>query len=376
MCVIIVRDPGITIPFSKLESAAIVNPDGWGIAVADRGKLSYHHSMEANPEHIAKALEDAQNHTVLLHLRFNTKGDTILANCHPFAARVDGLDVAFAHNGTLYKYSPDKDESASDSYKFNEEFLSPALARVAAFTGNDNVLTDQFLADLLENQAGSNSKFALLDGNGKTLIINHKEGKEFEGWWSSNEYSFQRNHRSSNYSYYGSSMGSTTSYDNAYDNGSAYGAVRQDGDWQSTLEELDERAGITQTTETSPNRFEPTEEEEEAQYETQEQCQMVGSVVEATKNPKLNKKLIDHLLARKTKSFIEMAGLDSLMEVTKLDPEDIGELVTFYPEASARLIQDLLWELYLKQSIAARNAAGTVKTIVPFDGADQDLKVA
>lgn len=382
MCVIICRDPGIEIPFSKLESASYVNPDGWGIVIADRGKLEYRHDLKCDPIEIAKALEDAKDHQVLLHLRFNTKGATNLENCHPFKLDVPGLDIAFAHNGTLYRWGPTDKETFSDSYKFNRDYLSPLVARCGAFVGNDKVLEDQFLISALEDAAGSNSKFALINGDGLTLIINHEEGHEFEGWWASNTYSFQRNHRETtgtSSTYYGSGVYSSSAY--------AYGGMGSsqswnDGDWQEIITQAETHdpqdnapfeGGKKITAQTSMfsdadqdlkvpdlQKWDKTEEEEEAEFELQQQCEQIGSVIDHCMNTRLNDKLIEHLLQRKTKSFCELASIDNLLEVTKLDPEDLLELVSFYPEAASVLLKDLLFELYLKHSVKAQNALGVV----------------
>src|SRR5438045_8963039 len=99
MCVIIVRQPGVTLPFDKLQTACKVNAHGWGLAVVDRGRIELSHQLTAegnNPDGVARALEDASDQLALLHLRFVTAGDKSLENCHPFRVlrhSLHGLDV-------------------------------------------------------------------------------------------------------------------------------------------------------------------------------------------------------------------------------------------------------------------------------------------
>lgn len=366
MCVIIVRDPGITIPQDKLESACIVNPDGWGLAIADRGKLEYRHELINNPDVIAKALEAAKTHTVLLHLRFITAGEKSIQNCHPFKTmtrEADGFDITFSHNGTLYPYKPTNGEVTSDSYNFNQRFVRPLVLRTAAFVGNANALDDKFLSEQLEDKCGSSSKFALMDGNGQALIINYNDGEEHDGWWSSNTYSFERTHRTG--TSYTSPTGKTY-YDTNY--GTDYESWWEKEYGQKSLEEMKGAKDPPFTPNVCsltpkqpelpmPKEFEPDEAEENRMENVLEQAEDFGKAMKAMSNPRMNPKLVSHLLSRKSPSFTEITKTTSLSEMTRFDPEDINEMVSYYPDLSAILIQDLLYELYLKDSAVVKARA-------------------
>ena len=70
--------------------------------------------------------------------------------------------------------------------------------------------------------------------------------------------------------------------------------------------------------------------------------------------------LIKKLLESKRQTFCQITGIDHLREMTRFDPEDINELVNFYPEVVTVLLQDLLFELYL------RDNKPLLHTAVPF----------
>src|SRR5690606_28430826 len=97
-----------------------------------------------DPEEIYDLLKDNEDLERFLHLRWMTEGDITEENCQPFCAYSSNKrEVYFMHNGTLYDYRPktsrvsyingvkteDIGETASDSKKFNDEFLAPFLLR-------------------------------------------------------------------------------------------------------------------------------------------------------------------------------------------------------------------------------------------------------
>lgn len=193
MCVIISRNPGIVIEEQKIESACQVNPHGFGISVLDRGKIEtireYKESGNCS-KRVLKILEDAKDQQVYVHLRFSTKGAKNVDNCHPFTLfRGDDNEYMFMHNGTMYSYGND---DVSDSREFAEKFLKPLTEAFYAKAG-DALFTEPVYKEIVEKYRNSTSVFTLYDAKGNNLMLG--SGVQHEGWWSSNEYSFNRYHR-------------------------------------------------------------------------------------------------------------------------------------------------------------------------------------
>ena len=193
MCVIISRNPGIEIDQQKIESACQVNPHGFGISIVDRGKIEtireYKDSGNCS-KRVLKILEDAKDQHVFVHLRFSTKGARNVDNCHPFSLfRGDENEHMFMHNGTLFSYG---DDDVSDSREFAEKLLAPLTEAFYASKG-DALFTDPAYKEIVEKFRNANSVFTLYDAKGNNLILG--SGVQHEGWWSSNDYSFNRYHR-------------------------------------------------------------------------------------------------------------------------------------------------------------------------------------
>src|SRR5262249_3696101 len=94
--------------------------------------------------------------------------------------------------------------------------------RVVNFTGNANVLKDEFTNKLIEKEVSVNSVITLLDADGNVLNIHEDHGQKFDGWWASNTYSFNDAHREVKT---GSQWQSWNDYIHEYndDDGRAYG---------------------------------------------------------------------------------------------------------------------------------------------------------
>lgn len=199
MCLIIHKKPDVEIPFEKIWSASVVNPDGFGIAVADRGKLEVQKSWggtPTDPEAVSRALEQTIGLPTLIHFRFRTLGEKSLTNCHPFELKKsDGSPIVFAHNGTLHSLLDHAklsgihvSEDASDSAAFAQGILQPLFER----SPSEDLLNDSLLLAILREYAGTTNVFSFMDGDGKSLIINKTRGKEYDFGWASNEYSLNR----------------------------------------------------------------------------------------------------------------------------------------------------------------------------------------
>jgi predicted glutamine amidotransferase len=308
MCVIINRQPNVTIEYEKIQSACKVNPDGFGFAFVEDKSIIIIKEFDPkgnDPEKVARLLEDYKDYAVSLHLRFSTVGEKNADNCHPYVTCMkdhDGVDVVFMHNGTLsdFKY---KDSRMSDSYHFNEEVVRPLFQRIAAFDTPESALNDPLFKTILTKYAGASSVFNILDSEGNILVINEDKGVKKDGWWASNDYSFNRYHRE---------PAKTESKGGWYYNGSYYSR-------ELTYPEPDD---------------EPITKDTTVKHLPTNVVKQVPDVVP----PKLRE------------TFVEVAKISSLDEVCKLNDEDIEELIEVYPDYAKLLIQDLILALYQKES--------------------------
>lgn len=331
MCVIIVRQPGITIPFEKLESACHVNGDGFGIVFNDRGKqevIKEYDPKGNNAQRIFKRLEDTKDFHVALHLRYKTAGEKSVLNCHPFQSltrKDNGIDIQFMHNGTLTKFSDSKSEF-SDSYHFNQKIVTPLLLRSAALFGPDECLTDPLVHDILEEYRGW-SKFVLFDSNDKILIVGRSDGKEYDGYWASNDYSFNRTHRK------------PTSYKPTF--------------WGYSASKNDNQNTDTEKDYTEENFDLMYGKKKEASSTLREESDQLSKVFKELRDAGADFTEIEPPQVRET--FIQLCDLDTLEEVCRLEPDDIEELVQNYPEMAKILILDLLYELYMKNEDQTTN---------------------
>ena len=322
MCVIIHRQPNVDIPFDKLKSACIVNGDGWGIAIPDRGKLELRRVYEPkgnDPDKIARILEDAKDQDVFLHLRFKTRGATDLKNVHPFTVaskKHDGIDLQFMHNGTLSDFGNQAD---CDSKVFAREIVRPLYQALRSDLGN-NAIKSPLFSKIMHKYAGTSSLFALVDSLGNSLIVNKDRGHQFEGWWASNEYSFNRTHREPTYSTYytGRSLQKETTTAGT-----------------STAQSFTVGRSDTVVTGDTTAPFGPATHSPTATPD-------VTGIKGAKKI--VSKAKLSYPAKRQT--FCDVAEITSLEECTLMSKANVEELVADFPEHAALLIMDLLAELY------------------------------
>lgn len=326
MCVIIYRKPGITIPHEKLVSACHVNADGMGLLAFDRGKLElrkYFNPKGNDPDTLAKFLEDTKDLHVYAHLRYRTKGATDKENVHPFGVlktKKHGMDLQFMHNGTLSDYGTD---AACDSKDFARKLLTPLCEKLMAAVGPENITNDSTLLTILEKYAGKGSVFLLTDSFGNHQIVNYDVGKEFDGWWASNEYSFNRYHRSS---YTGGAWG-----------------------WDATAQDYVRRTVQPKATAVTvaavPSGSGPGKApfNDDVPFNT-EKANDKAEGKEVASKPITTPTVPTNTKARER--FIDVAGITGLADVCGLSYPQIQDLVEEYPEEAAMLIRDLIKELW------------------------------
>tara|TARA_R110000851_G_scaffold66423_2_gene150240 strand:+ start:1326 stop:2333 length:1008 start_codon:yes stop_codon:yes gene_type:complete len=206
MCVIIVREPGVTLDKVKWDTAVLNNPDGWGISVPDgQGRLLTTLSAEEEGDELYELLHtEYKDDKALIHLRYTTAGETSLRNAHPFPvleSEPDGVDMRMCHNGTLPLWTPGKtalNRWESDTRCFVREYVRPLMKRFSKGMNSEDILTDPFIDSLLDHQCTFASVLAFIDGYGNVSIVNEKGNGGFhddDGTYFSNSYSHDPEHR-------------------------------------------------------------------------------------------------------------------------------------------------------------------------------------
>ena len=208
MCLIIQRDANVELPFEKFKTAVENNPDGYGLAVPDgEGRLlTIRDHNKPNVDDLYKLVnEEFKQEKLLLHLRYTTVGETILRNAHPFPIleyEQDGIDLRMAHNGTLSAYKGNTNES--DTRRFVRQFVRPLFKRLAKGCDVQELLKDDWVQWLIDNELTTSSVVSFIDGFGNALNVNAlgNGGKQEEGVYYSNTYSFDPKHRVPYSNYY------------------------------------------------------------------------------------------------------------------------------------------------------------------------------
>lgn len=196
MCVILNIDPGAEIPQDKMELACDINKHGFGLVWFEKDKIKVERDTADNdPKRIAGLLEKLKGTQGrrILHLRHATVGDVSPMNSHPFIGL--GGTLGMMHNGTLYRFKPDeKDSKESDSLRFFRDLVEPFATMARKFSGPKFLLENQLWRRMLLEYVTSDNKILLFNNLGETLTFNKHKGKDYKGFWASNEYSFDEWH--------------------------------------------------------------------------------------------------------------------------------------------------------------------------------------
>jgi hypothetical protein len=296
-----------------------------GLAVVDRGKMElrkYFDPKGNDPEVVAKFLEDAKKQDVYIHLRYRTRGARDKENVHPFGILKNakhGIDIQFMHNGTLTDFGNATD---CDSKDFVKSILTPVSERFIKSIDPGQLLHDPVYTAILDKYAGKGSVFLLFDNLGNHRIVNYDNGKDFTGWWASNEYSFNRSHRS---------PVSNTS-DDFYYRGKGYNNRVQD--YSQPPKKTVSLAEVPKADKKKENPQPPFNDE--VPFNTEAANDKKGTEKKQLLGPTLPSR----------ERFIDVAKIKTLSEVCALSSDDIKDMVDDYPEEATLLILDLLKELY------------------------------
>lgn len=132
MCNILFLPKNIPIKEDAIRNMVLNNPDGFGMLFKDTDGTVKQVAREFYPEgtdpnRVIHMLKKFKQYDRLVHVRYNTVGESSLANTHPFEVfNSKKRTVYMMHNGTMYDYKP-QDQTKSDSRFFSEIFLTPLL---------------------------------------------------------------------------------------------------------------------------------------------------------------------------------------------------------------------------------------------------------
>jgi len=362
MCVILAIAPNVDIEEQKIISACEVNNDGYGMTIINDGKFETIRNITPNkPDDLMKRLEDARDHVRMVHLRFRTDGDISMENCHPFEVlnkNDHGIDIQFMHNGVIHDFSGGK-EAASDTYRFNELVLKPLLKRsVLALEDPTTWHEDAFVRMVLSKYAGVSNVFAVFDPIGGHIITNKNRGASYEGWWASNEYSFNRYHREPQTTKGGYWEGSTfRPFHTSTGNGST--GVTTNGVTCSVPNKETKNVPFVPSTGENKKVLTLADHRNE---NLKKKGKMNASVGPATAIIKANEDVrqylnVDIIAPDKRPTFCELMKIENLDKLAYLELQDIDDLVTEHPELTTILIMDLLYDRYMALDKSATNKA-------------------
>lgn len=200
MCVILEIQPKVEVPYDKLALACDINKHGFGIAYVSNKEIKIRRSIEQpnDPKKVAEILTELAEHKRFVHLRHATVGKVVMENNHPFVSHKQKgrPSIAFMHNGGINTWAPTKnDDVSSDTKCFNDEFVIPLIHRIGAYCQPRDILNDWMFKRFVQHENGTySSVLVFFDIWGNVLKFNADRGKQFEGWWASNSYSFESTH--------------------------------------------------------------------------------------------------------------------------------------------------------------------------------------
>ena len=346
MCVIIEKFETHEIPFANLKSASEVNTHGWGATIYDRGKLEtvkVYDEKGNDPEKIAKFLEQAKDLKAIVHMRIQTAGLKDIYNCHPFDVleeKKDGLDVKFFHNGTMSEFCDYKSDF-SDTFWFSSKILKPLFSRWAQTDEADAVLKSPVLRNILGKYSNGINVFTLIDSFGNIMHINKEKGEEYDWGWASNRYAFRWATKYNK----DDKKEATTAKGQSYiaRGGALVPFVSQQSGPSSSLPQLPKAHGAGNDNKLNGDILKAATKIAEKVQENKELFPMTVKKADGTE------KVIDRpYLAspQDRQSFKELTNIQSLRELCWLEDQELVEFICRYPDLSALMVMDLLWELY------------------------------
>lgn len=180
MCLLIQQPAGCT--FSKVELKDFIrrNPDGYGYARAERGRIIWGKMVADADTIIADYHQHMAGKSGMIHFRMATHGQTDEANAHPFEVTPE---IVLAHNGILSSGNPFSDDE-SDTAHFVKYIVRPI-----ALSTPDLLFTPEW-GEMVGNLIGKSNKLTIQHADGRSAIINSSSGVLHKGAWMSNTYAW------------------------------------------------------------------------------------------------------------------------------------------------------------------------------------------
>jgi hypothetical protein len=180
MCILIHHPANTTFSYEQLLDFYSKNPDGFG-AIVKRGDSVEVIKSIGNMQEIEDLYNDqVAGNEAIIHFRMKTHGAIDIANCHPYEV-VPGIWMA--HNGILSTGNKE-DPKMSDTWHYIQNFLKPMLQE------NPNLIFNPGFQDLIANHIGYSNKFAFMNQDGDSVIINKSSGVVHDDVWYSNTYAW------------------------------------------------------------------------------------------------------------------------------------------------------------------------------------------
>lgn len=178
MCVIIHKPADKEVPIAHLIEAMRCNPQGWGLAYIEAGKVKTDHGFAQ--DRALKAVQAVMDKELIFHARVATSGNINMENLHPFEIVRDQLYVA--HNGVFRDLS-DYHSRHCDSWHFADQ-MKPFFERYGL-----RLLDTEIFLGWAQLFCGKSNRLAFLSPDG-AVIINRELGIELNGLWYSNTTAF------------------------------------------------------------------------------------------------------------------------------------------------------------------------------------------
>lgn len=342
MCVIIEKKVGVEIPVEALVRGATRNPHGYGVMVADRGKIVTFKGLPGDPndsvikrgqlaaEEVAKILEECKDLPTQVHFRWATAGKKTLDNAHPFQIlneKDHGLELAMMHNGTFHDFKIEGADE-SDTAKFVKEVAIPLFVRYADYAANeDELMADKSLRRILATLTGQAGVLTFLTGTGKSMTINRINGKEWPFGWASNHTAL-------------------------IEEAGANSRVFSSDDWQNEYPSRSSSFGGSSRTTVGassnlPAPWMPPETWKKQQDQADSKVKTQGdSIKEMIRlSPHSSKTGLPEPRVRlDSKDFM---GTYELEDLVWLDVDDIRDMIFHCPEATAVILMDLIYKMFL-----------------------------
>jgi len=154
--------------FNYMDKAQKHNADGYGVAWYENGFVNTYKTFNYNQfKGVISALKE---HTLVIHLRYATKGNKDYSNIHPF----DVPSGVMFHNGTMY--------GIGNSVKSDSQVLAETISKCDyKYIEDIEPLIEPYVDDKI-------NRLVFFEDNGRVTIMNEDLGITEDGNWYSNDY--------------------------------------------------------------------------------------------------------------------------------------------------------------------------------------------